>query len=292
MAPDIAPPWIFLSYRRSNGGFHLAARVRTALERISGPNSVFVDSSGIGAGAEWNKTILEQLKNCLTTVVLIDPTWSSEQLHNPDDWVRREIEESMREGKFVLPLLVDGGNMPSEHVLPESIRAFAGRQGYFVDSRSDIPFAAAMQALGEEFLSKFSSTIELIRDASWPHREVRNILGLSVDGKSSILLVDFSDKQGVTRVTPGVHKLSANWDEKNKDSMVGTKYASYGFYSEGETPPLPVHFRPGLYSFSVRKNSRPRPTGFWASLFDNGDPWDHSRRSLELMSFAPAKASE
>ena len=269
----------------------MAARVRTALERISGPNSVFVDSSGIGAGAEWSETILERLKHCLTTVVLIDPTWSPKQLHNPDDWVCREIEESMREGKFVLPLLVDGGNMPHERMLPKNIRAFAARQGYFVDSRSDIPFAAAMEALGKDFLSKFNSTIKLIRNESWPCREVRNILGLSVDGITSILLADFSDKQGVARVTPGMHKISANWDEKSKDSMVGTKYASYGFYSKGETPPVLVHFRPGLYSFIVRKNSRSRPTGFWANLFDDGDPWDHSNRTLELMSFVPAKAS-
>ncbi|MCW8375359.1 TIR domain-containing protein [Streptomyces justiciae] len=48
------------------------------------------------------------------------------RLDDPEDWVRREIEWALAGGKFVLPVLLDGAEMPTAAELPDSLRALAG----------------------------------------------------------------------------------------------------------------------------------------------------------------------
>jgi len=61
-------------------------------------------------------------------IVVIGKSWLSisddvgrRRIDLPDDWVRREIETSLKEGKKILPLLIDGAGWPAREALPSSI---------------------------------------------------------------------------------------------------------------------------------------------------------------------------
>jgi hypothetical protein len=60
------------------------------------------------------------------------PTITNERgerrLDDPDDFVRLEIEAALRRNVRVIPVLVDGAQMPRADELPESMRALVRRQ--------------------------------------------------------------------------------------------------------------------------------------------------------------------
>lgn len=281
-------PWIFLSYRRSNGGTHLAARVRTALETVAGAGSVFLDLGAILGGSEWDDTIREGLQKCLATVLVIDPNWTCARLHDSADWVRREIEESLRHKRFILPLLIDGGSMPQESELPESLKRIATRQGYFVDSRSEKLFSAAMRVVSEELMKRFTSSIVLERNG-WPNWPVRNTWEiLTASGVVVHLAGSASSASGT--LSPGRYELVGTWDEQGEGSMIGTKYADYGFSSSGRTQSMALEVRPGTYSFTFRLMPKPGPKTLWDRFLDwGGRPNQSNPRRLEQVAFAPAR---
>jgi hypothetical protein len=67
-------------------------------------------------------------------LVVIGPKWLSGgvsgRLHQPDDYVRLEIEAGLRRGDVrVIPVLVGGAAMPSAGELPEDLQALARRNG-------------------------------------------------------------------------------------------------------------------------------------------------------------------
>lgn len=47
------------------------------------------------------------------------------RLDDPDDFVRREIEPTLRQGKPVIPLLLESARMPGPQDLPPSMRDLA-----------------------------------------------------------------------------------------------------------------------------------------------------------------------
>ena len=49
------------------------------------------------------------------------------RIDNPNDWVRIEIEAALQQSKNLIPVLVDGANMPRPEILPESLRPLARR---------------------------------------------------------------------------------------------------------------------------------------------------------------------
>jgi hypothetical protein len=123
---------IFLSYRRDDSaGF--AGRLADALESEFGSGSVFRDVDDIRPGEDFVKAIQSRLREAAAVLVMIGPRWigqagESSRLHEPGDFVRREIEAALATGKPVFPLLVGGAAMPGEDRLPASIAGLARKQ--------------------------------------------------------------------------------------------------------------------------------------------------------------------
>ena len=58
-------------------------------------------------------------------LALIGPNWEPSRLTTATDFVRTELMEALRQGKPVIPILIDDTRMPTSNVLPEDLRELA-----------------------------------------------------------------------------------------------------------------------------------------------------------------------
>src|SRR5262249_4475785 len=61
-------------------------------------------------------------------LVVIGPQWLQPRVHDPDDFVRKEIEIALTRQLPIIPLLYRQATMPSPEDLPSSIAALASYQ--------------------------------------------------------------------------------------------------------------------------------------------------------------------
>jgi hypothetical protein len=96
---------------------------------------VFLDVVKINGGQDWDAEIRRGLGRCKVLTALIGANWISikdEQgkplLHKPDDYVRFEIATALREGLSVIPVLLEGANMPQPVELPPDLSILSRKQ--------------------------------------------------------------------------------------------------------------------------------------------------------------------
>jgi CHASE2 domain-containing sensor protein len=126
------PSRFFISYRRSQSQWPAAVLNRELVERF-GSGSVFMDRTAIDAGDIWPEEIEEAISTCGVMFVLIGPDWltvkkpdGSRRLDDTEDWVRREISAGLESpDAIVVPVLLDGADMPSAEALPEPLKPLA-----------------------------------------------------------------------------------------------------------------------------------------------------------------------
>jgi predicted ATPase/class 3 adenylate cyclase len=135
-------PGIFLSYRREDAAGHVG-RLFDALVGEFGPGSVFLDVDTLAPGQDFGQTIDHTLDRCSVVLVLIGPRWLSglesggrSRLHDPDDYVRIEIERALFSRARVIPVLVGRASMPSGGQLPRSIEGLTRRHALELSDRS------------------------------------------------------------------------------------------------------------------------------------------------------------
>ncbi len=115
---------IFLNYRRTDAPFAVD-QIYSWLTAAFGRESVFRDVH-IAAGANFADAIREALQQSQVILTVIGPNWDPPRLREKEDWVRFEIEESMRLKLNVIPVLLgESARMPSQKELPESIQQLA-----------------------------------------------------------------------------------------------------------------------------------------------------------------------
>jgi hypothetical protein len=157
-------PWIFICYRRAEGGHHLASRIASAIEMVCGRGTVFVDHRSIEPGLDWDKAISSELSRSLVCLPLIGPNWPLDRLRDDSDWVRRELADALRQRKYILPIVFDGGRMPLEGELPDDIRPLAKIMGYFLDTRTESIFEGALSTVISVLRGYFRTQIVIERE--------------------------------------------------------------------------------------------------------------------------------
>ena len=92
---------IFVSYRRDDSR-DVAGRLVDRLRRDYSEEQLFLDIDGIPAGTEFDAVLDERLRVCDVLLALIGPQWVNamdasgrRRLHDPDDYVRREIAAAL-----------------------------------------------------------------------------------------------------------------------------------------------------------------------------------------------------
>jgi hypothetical protein len=121
---------IFISYRREDTSGYARALFGPLDGRYRG--KVFMDVAHLDLSVDFTNTIEKALDSCKFFIALIGPGWLTARsangelrLHEPNDFVRKEIKAALDLGIPVIPLLVGGAKMPDPGQLPEDIRALA-----------------------------------------------------------------------------------------------------------------------------------------------------------------------
>lgn len=136
---------IFISYRRIDSAGY-AGRIYDRFVAYFGEDAIFMDVDTIEGGTDFIKTLEEAVQCCDVLIALIGRQWlnirdkgGERRLDNPEDFVRIEIATALKRNIRVIPVLVDGIDMPQPTDLPENLKALARRNALQVNHQSFNP---------------------------------------------------------------------------------------------------------------------------------------------------------
>jgi hypothetical protein len=144
-----APGAVVVSYRRKDTG-HAAYRIRERLAGRLGEGSVFMDVDSIRPGEDFVARISQAVGVCQVLLALIGREWTTvadregRRLDDPDDLVAFEVAMALERGVTVVPVLIDGAEMPDEGDLPMRLKPLVWRNAYQVDQATFKHSAAAL----------------------------------------------------------------------------------------------------------------------------------------------------
>jgi hypothetical protein len=118
------PVRVFMSYRRADDR-HFIGRLHDRLCDAFGDEMVFRDIDSIPAGTNFRQVILRTLNEVDAVVAVIGPNWARSDSDHPagTDFVFLELAEALKQGKPVVPVLVEDTLVPSSAELPQDLRA-------------------------------------------------------------------------------------------------------------------------------------------------------------------------
>ncbi len=124
----MSPGKIFISYRREDTSGE-SGRLKDKLEQVFGQENIFYDVETLEAGLNFDQSIAKALNESKVLLAMIGPHWlrvedskGVKRIHKPDDWVRKEIAEALKQNLRVIPVLVNGAEMPDSEELPEDLK--------------------------------------------------------------------------------------------------------------------------------------------------------------------------
>jgi len=125
---------IFISYRREDSQ-HVAGRLFDRLTAEFGHGNVFKDVDSIPLGDDFREHLQNAVGICNVMFVLIGDKWTAIRdskgalrLHNPNDFVRLELEAALNRKIPVVPILIGDVQMPGIEELPEPLQKIHFRQ--------------------------------------------------------------------------------------------------------------------------------------------------------------------
>ena len=144
---------IFISYRRSDSAGH-AGRLYDYLKNYFGDERIFFDVDTIRPGVNFEQKISDELDNSEAMLVLIGNQWldssdkeGNRRLDNPHDYVRFEVETALGKNITAIPILLQGVQMPSANVLPDTLYDLSRRNAIRLNDdhwNSDCNFIAGI----------------------------------------------------------------------------------------------------------------------------------------------------
>jgi hypothetical protein len=183
---------VFISYRRA--GIASAARVYDHLCRRYSPQNVFMDVGGnrqgphIRAGVDFREELRRHIAAADAVVCIISRAGGlgTRESSEDSDYMQFEVAEAFRLMRRVLPVLVDGGTMPTADQLPPSLRQFS--------------FLQAVELHHERFDDEVQRLwIELSGERWYQRRWIRLTAAAAV---LSIALIAWPTARWLTRPTP------------------------------------------------------------------------------------------
>ena len=126
-------PGIFINYRRDDAP-GVAGRLYDHLARKFTRGRLFIDVDAIKPGLDFVKQLDTQVSQCDALLAIIGPHWltaadskGKRRLDDTHDYVRIEIASALKRDIPVIPVLIDGAEMPTEGDLPEDLASLARR---------------------------------------------------------------------------------------------------------------------------------------------------------------------
>ncbi len=120
---------IFISYRRS-GGLDYAEHLERALKGACPSIHVFRDESYLVPGQDFVDQLRDEIDQADLFLALIDQNWAGgkgkdSRLNDRKDILRREVARAFQMGVSVIPVLLEGAQMPSRSDLPDELNDFS-----------------------------------------------------------------------------------------------------------------------------------------------------------------------
>jgi hypothetical protein len=129
-------------------------RISDRLKSRFGPENVFFDVEDIEAGRRWRDELAKRVGACDALVAVIGKGWNPvgandlHRLNDPKDYVRIEVQAALERGVPVVPVLIDGANIPKMEDLPGDLRRLADWQWIEIsESRFDYDVGRLTTAL-------------------------------------------------------------------------------------------------------------------------------------------------
>jgi TIR domain len=134
---------IFISYRRDDSRYQ-ARGIYDAFARGLPRENIFMDVDTIAPGVDFVRVLEGWVEQCEVLLVLMGRGWANStdpksrkrRLDNPKDFVRIEIRGALSRDIPVVPVLLDGAELPDEAELPDDIKPLLNRHAEFVDFRT------------------------------------------------------------------------------------------------------------------------------------------------------------
>lgn len=130
---------IFISYREKDSAGE-AGRLVDSLKEHFEDDQIFMDIDKIEPGVDFSDAISHSLECCDVMLAIIGPRWMGDnkqtsRIKNDGDWVRLEIATALARNVRVVPVLVDGAELPTAEELPEDLQPLLKRQAYEISNK-------------------------------------------------------------------------------------------------------------------------------------------------------------
>jgi hypothetical protein len=142
---------VFVSYRRSDS-IDITGRIYDSLVDRFGKASIFKDVDSIPLGIDFKDYLEQMVGSCHVLLAIIGREWAEardakgkRRLDDPADFVRIEVASALTRRIPVIPLLVQGAQMPMEASLSADLRTLVYRNG--IQIRPDPDFHRDMDRL-------------------------------------------------------------------------------------------------------------------------------------------------
>jgi hypothetical protein len=147
-------PGVFVSYRREETAGY-AGRLRERLSEFFDEDYISMDLP-ISPGEDFVEKIEQGVGSCDVLLAVIGRNWvtitdadGERRLEDPRDFTRLEVEAALRHGVRVIPVLVDGAELPNGKDLPGALARLARLQAHEVsDMRWDFDTQKLVEAIG------------------------------------------------------------------------------------------------------------------------------------------------
>ena len=135
---------IFISYRRSDSQ-HAVDRLQQEMRPYvkNARRDIFVDVDNIPIGRDFEEHLQGKVSECDALLAVIGPDWltstkddGTRRIDDPEDFVRTEIAAALSRNIPVVPVLLDGAQVPHASQLPENLKPLAKRNGAQLDRKS------------------------------------------------------------------------------------------------------------------------------------------------------------
>ncbi len=127
---------VFISYRREDSEGQARA-LSLELERLLGKESVFIDVDSIALGRDFRLVVHERLGSCVVMLALIGPGWLNAKdssgalrIDSSTDYVRQEIAAALKRDIPVIPVLLQGAEVPPPERLPDDLKDLSYRNAF------------------------------------------------------------------------------------------------------------------------------------------------------------------
>ena len=126
---------VFISYRRhtdTTSGY--ASWIYDRLADRLGRDRVFMDIDSLPLGVDFVEQVERAVVGADVALILIGPNWLNatdeagrRRLDDPEDFVRIEVAAALRSSPLVIPVLVDGAQVPKPDQLPQDLQPLTRR---------------------------------------------------------------------------------------------------------------------------------------------------------------------